>query len=801
MSKNLVIVESPAKSRTIEKFLGDGFIVRSSIGHIRDLPIKEMGVDIENDFKPVYKIAPDKKKIVSELKSLAKDASFVYLATDEDREGEAIAWHLFEALNLNAKKTSRIVYHEITKSAIQQALASPREIDKHLVDAQQARRVLDRLVGYELSPVLWKKIKPSLSAGRVQSVAVRLIVERENEITSFQPKSFFKVSAIFFVKDKSEKINSFKAEIPAKFENEKQAKEFLEKLIGAKFSVKNIEKKSLIRTPAAPFTTSTLQQEAGRKFGYSVSQTMRIAQSLYEAGRITYMRTDSVNLSTLALNDTKNEIQQTFGNAYWKKRQYSTKSANAQEAHEAIRPTSLSNRTIDSTDSREIKLYELIWKRTIASQMADAELEKTIITISQDKTQEEFIAAGEIILFDGFLKVYMESIDDEDEEQKEILPAVKIGQELEMDEVNAIQRFTAPPQRYNESMLVKKLESLDIGRPSTYAPTISTIVKRTYIVKESRAGKERRYLVFTLKEKKISSEKKKEIYDTQTKKLFPTDIGIVVNDFLEKNFPQIMDYKFTAKVEKEFDIIAEGKMSWTKMIKNFYEPFHENVKKTSDTSERARGERLLGKDTKTGKNIYAKIGRYGAIVQMGELPKKKEKIVDMNAKDRPRFAKLQNSQRIDTITIEEALGLFKLPRTVGDYENIPVMVSIGRFGPYIKYSAKNESTSGKKDIFVSLPKTDDPYSVNLERCIEILKQPRLPRSLGNYEGTEVTVNKGRFGPYIKFDNLFVSLKKDNPFAIELPRAIELIMEKKEKVKDAPAKKSEWKTKTKKWKKY
>jgi DNA topoisomerase-1 len=764
MHKNLVIVESPAKAKTIEKFLGKEYIVKSSIGHIRDLPKKEMGVNIENDFEPVYVIPSEKKHVVNELKKLAKESEMIWLATDEDREGEAIAWHLLETLGLNEKKTRRIVYHEITKPAILEAFANPRGIDKNLVDAQQARRILDRLVGYELSPILWKKIQSNLSAGRVQSVAVRLLVEREREINAFQITSFYKVSGIFSVTDQSGKTTSFKAELHEKLLSEQEAHVLLEKLIGANFFIKNIEKKPSKRTPAAPFTTSTLQQEASRKMGYSVFQTMRIAQRLYEAGHITYMRTDSVNLSDFALGAAQKEIQQLFGEEYWKKRQYTTKTANAQEAHEAIRPTMLSNRTIDSDDEQEKKLYELIWKRTIASQMADAQLEKTTITISQDKTEHEFLAQGEVILFDGFLKVYIEGTDEEEENEEGILPLVHAGQKVDMHEIVATERFTQPPARYTEASLVKKLESLGIGRPSTYAPTISTIIKRKYVEKGIREGKERKFHVLMLKNSTITKDVKTEITGAEKGKLYPTDIGMIVNDFLEKYFPEIMDYNFTARVEDEFDEIARGKLSWKKMLKEFYYPFHKDVEKTTDDSERTSGERILGKDPKTGKIVLVRVGKFGPIAQIGKH----------DDKEKPRYAPLQNGQRIDTITLEEALKLFKLPRTLGKYEGEDVIISIGRFGPYIKH----------KNDYISLPKTEDPYTITYQQAIEILKAPRLPRVLGKYQNENISIEKGRFGPYIKYQNTYVSLPKDeDPFTISLEKAVELINKKEEKEKE------------------
>jgi DNA topoisomerase I len=765
MSKNLVIVESPAKARTIEKFLGDDFIVKSSIGHIRDLPKKDMGVDVAKGFEPAYEISPDKKQVVAELKKIMKTAKTVWLATDEDREGEAIAWHLCAALELDFKKTRRVVYHEITKTAIQEALANPRLIDENLVNAQQARRILDRLVGYELSPILWKKVRPSLSAGRVQSVSVKLLVEREREINAFDVHSYYKVSGIFSVKEEAGKITMMKGEHPSKLKTEQEAKSLLEKLTGANFSVKEIEKKPTKRTPAAPFTTSTLQQEASRKLGYSVSQTMRLAQGLYEAGKITYMRTDSVTLSGFALNAARNEINRQYGDNYWKKREYHTKSANAQEAHEAIRPTFFSNRSAGVEDMQQQKLYDLIWKRAIASQMADAQLEKTVITLGQNKTEDLFTVTGEIILFDGFLKVYMEGTDEDEtsgeEDQEGILPPVKVGQAIGMEEITAVQRFTMPPARYTEASLVKKLESLGIGRPSTYAPTISTIIKRTYAAKELREGREREYKKFLLKKNNVSEALLKEITGAEKGKIYPTDIGMVVNDFLEKNFPQIMDYQFTANVEEEFDEIAEGKLSWKKMLEAFYKPFRKTVVETNDSSERQSGEKILGKDPKTGRQVLVRIGRFGPIAQIGH----------QNDEEKPKYASLRKGQSLETITLEDALDLFKLPRTLGAHDGREIIVTIGRFGPYIKFGEE----------FISLPKTEDPYTIALERVVEIITGPRLPRKLGLYEGQEVIAAKGFFGNYLKCGNTNASLPKQyDPFTITLGEAIVLLKTKMEK---------------------
>jgi len=761
MAKNLFIVESPAKAKTIEGFLGKEYTVRSSIGHIRDLVQKDMGVDVKNNFEPHYEISPEKKAVVAELKKLAKAADTVWLATDEDREGEAISWHLYEALELEDKKTRRITYSEITKTAIQKAIDSPRSIDKNLVDAQQARRVLDRLVGYEVSPILWKKIKPSLSAGRVQSVAVRLIVEREREISQFKSTSAYKVSAIFETPENA----IVKAELGKRFASQQEAMTFLEKCRPASFTISNLETKPAKKSPSAPFTTSTLQQEAGRKFGYSVAQTMSIAQRLYEGGKITYMRTDSVNLSQTALDAARDEVTRIYGEKFAQTRVYKTKSKNAQEAHEAIRPTYMNQHGVEG-DVQELRLYDLIWKRTIASQMADAELEKTTVTIKVSTAEENFIAQGEVLKFEGFLKVYMETKEDDndDEAAEGILPPMKVGEVLGAQEISAIERFTHHPARYAEASLVKKLEELGIGRPSTYAPTISTVQKRGYVIKEDRLGVQRNYNYMLLKNGTINAEVKTENTGAEKSKLFPTDIGIVVTDFLVLNFKEILDYNFTAKVEEEFDEVAEGKLSWTKMLEAFYKPFHSTVVTVLETSERASGERMLGVDPKSGKDIFVRIGRFGPMVQIGHT----------DDVDKPRFSSLRKDQRLDSITLEEALELFKLPRVVGDYEGSEVVVSIGRFGPYIKY----------KEEYTSLPRTDDPYSISIDRCIEILKMPRLPRAVGQFEGEELSVAKGRFGPFIKFKEGFYSLAKtDDPFAITLERAVEIIKAKQEKDKD------------------
>lgn len=767
MADNLVIVESPAKAKTIEGFLGKDFIVKSSYGHVRDLAKNDKAIDIKNNFEPNYEISEDKKHVIAELSKLSKKAKTVWLATDEDREGEAISWHLFESLGLKENNTKRIVFHEITKTAIQAAIANPRKIDKHLVDAQQARRILDRLVGFELSPILWRKIKPSLSAGRVQSVAVRLIVEREREIEAHKSTSAYKVVGNFLVYDDKGFPRFLKADLPVRFSTKEEAENFLTKSVGAEYTISNLEKKPGKKTPSAPFTTSTLQQEASRKLGFSVAQTMLVAQKLYESGKITYMRTDSVNLSQFALDAAKNEITKSYGANYVHNRRFQTKSASAQEAHEAIRPSYFENPTVDG-DYNEKRLYELIWKRSIASQMSDAQLEKTIVTIKSNKVDENFVATGEIIVFDGFLKVYLESTDDENTEEASegLLPPLTIGQKVDLDFIEARERFSYPPARYTEASLVKKLEELGIGRPSTYAPTISTVQKRGYVVKEDREGRPRNYNVITLKDNKVEALLKSENTGAEKSKLFPTDIGAVVNDFLVTHFKDVLDYNFTAYVEKEFDDIADGNMNWQKMIAEFYTPFHKTVEHTSENAERASGERTLGMDPKSGKKVTARIGRFGPMVQM-----------KMNDEDeKPQFASLRPGQRLETISLDDALSLFKLPRNLGKFEEIDLMVSIGKFGPYIK----------QNDTFYSLPKTDDPYEVSLERAIEIIEEKRKtpdllrnPRNLGKYEEEDVVVSRGRFGPYIKFKGAYYSIpRSEDPFLIEMPRAIELIETKK-----------------------
>ncbi len=737
MIENLVIVESPAKAKTIEKFLGKDFQVKSSFGHIRDLAKKNLGIEIEKDYQPQYIVPEDKKAVVKELKKLAKEAKVVWLASDEDREGEAIAWHLMKELDLDPKKTRRIVFHEITKEAIQNAIKNPRSIDENLVNAQQARRVLDRLVGFELSPVLWKKVKPSLSAGRVQSVAVKLLVEREREILSFKSESFFRITGVFNTKENAE----LKAELSKKIQSPEITKELLDKCRSADFKITNVIKKPGKKSPAAPFTTSTLQQEASRKLGFSVSQTMSIAQKLYESGKITYMRTDSVNLSSMAIGSAKNVILNEFGEKYLQTRNFKTKSKGAQEAHEAIRPTFIENQMISGTD-REKRLYDLIWKRTIASQMSEAQLERTTITIDISNDENKFVANGEVLKFDGFLKVYFESTDDEndnsrmagDEDTKGLLPPVNKGDDVKYASIQAMQRFTHYPPRYTEASLVKKLEELGIGRPSTYAPTISTIQNRGYVIKEDRPGKERKYVLFTLKGDQIKEISKTEITGAEKNKLFPNDIGMVVNDFLTENFEEILNYNFTASVEEEFDQIADGKVVWSKMIDKFYKPFHKTVENTLETSSRSVGERELGLDPETGKPVTAKIGPYGPMVQIGSK----------EDEEKPRFASLQRGQLLETISLEEALELFKLPRDLGVFEDKKVVVSIGRFGPYVRHDAK----------FISLKKEDNPYKIKLDRAIELIKEKREKDRLKTIkvfeEEPDLQILNGRWGPYISF---------------------------------------------------
>jgi DNA topoisomerase I len=744
MSKNLVIVESPAKAKTIEGYLGKDFKVASSMGHIRDLPKGGGAIDIENDFEPTYEVSPDKKDVISKLKKLADEAKVVYLASDEDREGEAISWHLKEVLDLKDKKTRRIVFTEITKKAILNAIENPRGIDLDLVNAQQARRVLDRLVGYELSPILWKKIKTGLSAGRVQSVAVRLIVEREREVSEFKVKSSFKVNAIFDLGKGKQLV----AELPERFDTEKEVLDFLESCKGAKFTISDLQTRPSKRSPSPPFTTSTMQQEAANKLGFSVIQTMMVAQKLYEAGKISYMRTDSVNLSDEARQGAQKQIQSAFGKEYHFSRVYKTKSASAQEAHEAIRPTDFS--VMDpGMDRNAVRLYELIWKRAIASQMADAQLEKTTATISISTNPKNFIATGEVVKFDGFLKVYIDSGDEEDgeEENSKTLPPLKVGQVLTLDEIVSRQVFSRPPARYTEASLVRKLEEMGIGRPSTYAPTITTVQKRGYVVKEIREGVERKYSVFSLKDNTIVKGEDSEITGAEKNKLFPTNTAMIVNDFLVEHFPDITDYSFTSEIEQEFDEIANGKLQWKKMIANFYKPFHKKVAKTEKVERSTVGKsRELGVDPKTGKNVYAKLGKFGAYVQIGENP-------DDNGGEKPKFAPLRQGQFIENLTLEDALTLVKMPREVGTFEEKPVVVNIGRFGPYVLHDKK----------FVSIPKDQDPYTITGEKAIELIEAKRISDANKTIklfpENPDIQILNGRFGPYIKAGKKNVKIPK------------------------------------------
>ena len=742
MQENLVIVESPAKAKTIEKFLGKDYKVMSSYGHIRDLKKKELSIDLDT-LNPDYEIPEEKKKVVSELKKNAKAAKKIWLASDEDREGEAISWHLCEVLGLDEANTNRIVFHEITKPAILKAIETPRHLDMNLVNAQQARRVLDRLVGFRLSPVLWRKVKPALSAGRVQSVAVRLIVEREREIQNFVSEPYYRVNAVFAVTSDDGAKNEVKAELSNRFKTHEEALAFLEECKKSKFTVSSITKKPLKRTPAPPFTTSTLQQEAARKLGFTVSQTMMVAQRLYEAGRITYMRTDSVNLSSLAINTSKDEIVRLYGEEYSKVRMYHTHSKGAQEAHEAIRPTYIDNVSIEGT-SQEKRLYDLIWKRTIASQMADAQIEKTTVNIAMEsedgKTTNDlqFIANGEVVAFEGFLKVYHESTDDEDagEEFSHALPIMHEGEELERREIVSTERYSQSPNRYTEASLVRKLEELGIGRPSTYAPTISTIQQRDYVHKGDRKGEERKYAVDSLLGLKITSKTKKEMAGADKGKLIPTDIGMVVNDFLMENFPEIMDYNFTAKVEQEFDKIAEGKAEWNKEMKVFYQGFEPEVEKVMNArSEHKAGERELGVEPATGKPVFVKIGRFGPVVQIGTA----------EDEDKPRFSQLPSDKSMETITLDEALELFKLPRTVGQFEGTDVVIGAGRFGPYVLHNKK----------YVSLPKDENPMTITLDAAINLIQKKRLQeaqRHLKTFEeDANIEVMNGRYGPYIAYN--------------------------------------------------
>ena len=746
MQKNLVIVESPAKAKTIEKFLGNDFKVMSSYGHIRDLKKKEMSIDTTT-LEPEYEIPEEKEKVVKELKSNAKKAEKIWLASDEDREGEAISWHLCEVLGLDEEKTNRIVFHEITKPAILEAIEHPRHLDMNLVNAQQARRVLDRLVGFKLSPVLWRKVKPALSAGRVQSVAVRLIVEREREIQNFKSESFYSVNGIFAITNADGSQTEVRALLGTRFKTHEEVELFLEKCKEATYTVESVSKKPMKRTPAPPFTTSTLQQEAARKLGFTVSQTMMIAQHLYENGRITYMRTDSVNLSALCINASKEEIKSLYGEEYSKSRQYRTNAKGAQEAHEAIRPTYMNQTEIEGT-VQEKKLYDLIWKRTIASQMTDAEIEKTTVNITVSGSNELFVAQGEVVKFDGFIKVYRESLDDEEQQEEElshILPPLKKGQELTRREIQATERFSQGPVRYTEASLVHKLEELGIGRPSTYAPTISTIQQREYVHKGDKKGEERTYTIDVLKGKQVKQSVRKEMAGSDKGKLLPTDIGIVVNDFLMEHFKDIMDYNFTAKVEQDFDKIAEGKEKWTSMMRHFYKSFEPNVEQTLNArQEHKAGERQLGIDPKSGRPVFVKIGRFGPVVQIGSA--------DDNEK--PQFAQLPSELSMEAMTLEEALELFKLPRTIGDFEGSPVVIGTGRFGPYILHQRK----------YTSLPKGTDPMAVTLDEAVALINEKRQQeekRHLKTFtEDSKLEVIDGRYGPYISYDGKNFRLPKN-----------------------------------------
>ena len=769
MQKNLVIVESPAKAKTIEKFLGKDFKVMSSYGHIRDLKKKELSIDI-NTLVPDYEIPVEKEKLVNDLRNHAKQAEKVWLASDEDREGEAISWHLCEVLGLDEEKTNRIVFHEITKPAIVEAIEHPRHLDMNLVNAQQARRVLDRLVGFKLSPVLWRKVKPALSAGRVQSVAVRLIVEREREIQGFESEPYYRVNAIFGVCTEDGSMAEVKAELDKRFSTHDEVKAFLDKCKKANFTISSVTKKPLKRTPAPPFTTSTLQQEAARKLGFTVSQTMMVAQHLYENGRITYMRTDSVNLSSLCINSCKEEIAQLWGEQYSKPRQFHTNAKGAQEAHEAIRPTYMNVTEIEGTQ-QEKRLYELIWKRTAASQMADAQIEKTTVNIGIDTATEQFVANGEVIKFDGFLKVYRESADDDDnnqDEQPHTLPAMHEGQPLQRREVTATQRFSQGPVRYTEASLVHKLEELGIGRPSTYAPTISTIQQREYVQKGDKKGEERRYTIDVLRGNIVTEKTKTEIVGNEKGKLIPTDIGTVVNDFLLKYFPAILDYNFTAKVEQQFDTIAEGKAQWTQMLKQFYKDFEPTVQKTMNTREEHKaGERELGIDPQSQKPVFVKIGRFGPVIQIGRA----------EDSEKPRFAQLPTDKSMESITLEEALELFKLPRTVGEFEGMPVVIGAGRFGPYIMHNKK----------YVSLPKTEDPMTISLGTAVALIEQKRqqeTQRHLKTFdEEPLLEVMNGRYGPYLAYDGKNYRLPKNLH-----EKAADLTLQECMDIINAPAKK-------------
>ena len=772
MQKNLVIVESPAKAKTIEKFLGKDFKVLSSYGHIRDLKKKEFSIDIEKNFKPKYEIPEEKQELVDKLKEEASKAETVWLASDEDREGEAISWHLYEVLKLKPENTKRIVFHEITKTAILKAIELPRDIDINLVNAQQARRILDRIVGFELSPVLWKKVKPALSAGRVQSVAVRLIVEREREIQAFKSEASYRVTAVFLVPDADGKLVEMKAELARRLKTKKEAQKFLESCKAATFSIEDIVTRPVKKSPAAPFTTSTLQQEAARKLGFTVAQTMMVAQKLYESGLITYMRTDSVNLSEYATEGSKAAIAQIMGEQYVYPRHFATKTKGAQEAHEAIRPTYMENQTVEGS-AQERKLYDLIWKRTIASQMADAELEKTTATIGISSGSDKFTATGEVIKFDGFLRVYKESYDDDNEQEDEshLLPPLKKGQILEHQGIVATERFTQRPSRYTEASLVRKLEELGIGRPSTYAPTISTIQQREYVEKGDKTGEERSFDILTLKDDQITDVKHTEVVGAEKSKLLPTDIGTVVNDFLTEYFPNILDYNFTANVEKQFDEIAEGDKKWTSIMKDFYKEFHPSVETTLATkTEHKVGERILGEEPKTGKTVSVKIGRFGPVVQIGTA----------DDTDKPRFAQMKKGQSMETITLEEALDLFKLPRKVGEFEEKTVTIGTGRFGPYVYHDSK----------YVSLPKTYDPLEVTLDEAIELIlakREAEAKKHIKKFdEDPEMEILNGRYGPYITYKGSNYKIPKDVvPADLNYKTCLEIIKLQSEKAESAP----------------
>lgn len=745
MPKNLLIVESPAKAKTIEKFLGSDFTVKSSYGHVRDLPKEDISVDVENNFKPNYVVTPDKQKVVKELKDAVKKVDEVWLATDEDREGEAISWHLCQVLGLDEHSTKRIVFHEITKPAIQKAITQPRKLDLNLVDAQQARRIVDRLVGYELSGLLWKKVKGKLSAGRVQSVTVRLVVEREREIQAFETTPFFKIAAEFNVKSAEGKVSILKAEAPERFEKQGDANAFLQKCIGANFKINDIEVKPAKRKPAAPFTTSTLQQEASRKLGFSVSRTMLVAQKLYEAGFITYMRTDSTNLSETAIASIAQEIENLYGKNYVHTRRYKTNKAGAQEAHEAIRPTYITNQQIPG-DRDQTRLYELIWKRTIASQMSEAELERTIVKIGISTLPGSPLQAeGEVLKFDGFLKVYLESSDDEeDEDNKGILPPLKVGQGLDLKDMTATERYTRPPARYSEAALVSKLEELGIGRPSTYAPTISKIMEenRGYVIKDSREGEVRKFAILTLKNDAITTSEGSEVTGAVKNRLFPTDMGMVVTDYLAEHFKEIMDYGFTAGIEKDFDIIADGEKNWVKTVGDFYHPFHDTVTNALETSARATGERILGTDPATGRTVLVRMTRFGKpAVQIGS----KE---ELGEDEKAKFANLGPNQSIESVTLEDALKLFTLPKSLGEYEGKEVSIGLGRFGPYVKHG----------EAFVSIPRGEDPLVMEMERAIALIQEKQQADApIGTYKGVPISKGKGRFGPFLKWGDLYVNV--------------------------------------------